>query len=371
MLEGIVTKVDIDDFAFLDEVLQDKRIVLLGEQLHNDGTTFEMKARIIKYLHDKLGFNVILYESGLYDMWYMGSRDTLNPNTGVFYFWGDNDECRPLWDYYRNSKQSENPIKLGGFDIQVSGRIGTVIRSQLIENYLSEKGIELDDYPNLRTMIDRIYGGIWWEYKKMENSLYDSIQNDLSLILDRLEKEKAGYIDEVYYRYLSGIKIYNELRWNYDSGNPIRMHIRDSLMADNLIWLVEDVYKNEKIIVWAANIHIFTTALSEGEWYYKPMGASIKDRYKNDVYSMVFTSYARKNKAEHLYNVASNKSVEYLLYMNKNRYSFINLKDLPEDSFLNEDVISTVNQMMNIKNNWKNQFDGVFFIDAITPLNAK
>ena len=48
MLERIVIRMDVneDDFSFLDEVLQDKRIVLLGEQLHNDATTFNWKNQL-------------------------------------------------------------------------------------------------------------------------------------------------------------------------------------------------------------------------------------------------------------------------------------------------------------------------------------
>ena len=37
-----------EDIVFLEEILQDKRIVLLGEQLHSDGTTFEVKSIIIR-----------------------------------------------------------------------------------------------------------------------------------------------------------------------------------------------------------------------------------------------------------------------------------------------------------------------------------
>ena len=59
LLAKIATAIEVNevDFSFLDELLEDKRIVLLGEQLHDDGTTFEVKSMIIKYLHDKLGFN--------------------------------------------------------------------------------------------------------------------------------------------------------------------------------------------------------------------------------------------------------------------------------------------------------------------------
>ena len=367
ILNGVsvaVRSIDIDDtnyedVEFFEEILRDKRIVLLGEHANSNKTTYEAKSRIIRYLHERLGYNVVLYEAGLYDMWYMDTRDTLNPSVGISLL--SNDECRPLWDYYQNSKQSENPILLGGFDIRPSGQIITTDLSRSIENYLSEKGVELVDYPSFRTMINSIYGN-YWEFRNMENSLFDSIQSDLSLVLEQLKTDKDDYIDEIYYRYLSGIKVYNELR----RGAPKRTSIY-TLIADNMLWLVDEVYKEEKIIIWTTNAQIFN---DDTHLNYKPLGTYIKERYGNASYSMAFTSYSSKRKNGHIYNASSNKSVEYLLHLNNNKYSFINLNN-NERSFLDENVISNVSQIRNTQNNWKKQFDGVFFIDAATPFNAK
>jgi erythromycin esterase-like protein len=56
---------DKSDYSFLDNVLKNKRIVLLGEQTHGDGATFDEKVKIVKHLNNTLGFNTIVFESGL------------------------------------------------------------------------------------------------------------------------------------------------------------------------------------------------------------------------------------------------------------------------------------------------------------------
>jgi hypothetical protein len=59
-----------EDFADLEPLrwaIGDARIVQLGEQSHQDGATFHAKARLIKFLHQKMGFDVLAVESGLYD----------------------------------------------------------------------------------------------------------------------------------------------------------------------------------------------------------------------------------------------------------------------------------------------------------------
>lgn len=39
---------------------------MLGEMTHGDGATFKLKTEIVKYLHEELGFNVLILEDGMY-----------------------------------------------------------------------------------------------------------------------------------------------------------------------------------------------------------------------------------------------------------------------------------------------------------------
>ena len=40
---------------------------MLGEHPYDDGTTFVAKTRLVRFLHEQMGFNVLAFESGLYD----------------------------------------------------------------------------------------------------------------------------------------------------------------------------------------------------------------------------------------------------------------------------------------------------------------
>ena len=50
---------------FLKPILKDKRIVNLGEASHGASEYNSIKVRLIKYLHEQLGYNVIVFESNL------------------------------------------------------------------------------------------------------------------------------------------------------------------------------------------------------------------------------------------------------------------------------------------------------------------
>lgn len=69
-----VNKVDInrtdnfDDLAPFGEAISDKRIVFIDELTHGEQEGFALKSRIVQYLHQHQGFEVLLLESGLFDV---------------------------------------------------------------------------------------------------------------------------------------------------------------------------------------------------------------------------------------------------------------------------------------------------------------
>ena len=56
-----------DDLAAFGAAVGERRIVLLTEATHGDGATFRLKTRLVRYLHERMGFDVLFVESGLYD----------------------------------------------------------------------------------------------------------------------------------------------------------------------------------------------------------------------------------------------------------------------------------------------------------------
>lgn len=367
----LMTDSNFSDLRFFDTTLKNNRILMLGEMLHNDGETFKAKARLIRYLHEHLDYDVVLYEAGQYDMWMMNaqmdnlmdkSQEKTIGGTGLFDFWWQNQENQPLLTYYKKTKSTERPMILGGFDIQFSGRGLSNIRVKLLEDFLIKNGIDSTKYPLLKRNSNKLEYLI---YERFANKHLDANQKKQFLAeLDGLSRMIRGRKPDaeqlIYSRYLSDMKNNFDKSWRYKSGSMQSMHFRDSLMAENLIYQIDSVYAGKKIIVWCANIHSFSAPYNKE---YVPLGAYIKNRYGNQAYSLDFTSYGRYNKTGRVVDRVGNMAIENTFHATKSPYFFLDLRRLPNNSIFKKNFSSVINQGIDENRKWYEFIDGIFYID--------
>jgi len=345
--------------------------VLLGECLHNDGATFLAKTRLVKFLHEKLGFNVLLWETSLYDMWYMNNHimadNKYDTRLALYPFWRKSNETQELWNYINGQRDTPNPIIVDGFDLQPTGGMKNTVRANVLWNYLAKKGINEKDYPTFSCFASDLEKYFYFPHYKLRQTQEDSIVKDIKAITAKIKMVTLE--DSIYFRYINGLgEWYNCVR-KYKMGNQARFQLRDSIMATNLIWLIENRYPNSKVIVWAANMHVLYNNKMYGKvdepLGFKSLGEYVKNKYKDDCYTIAFSSYCRRKGKSTFAEKGSNKGIEYLLHKKSFRYAFIDFQSINTNSFLRHEITLRANQEMDIKGKWAAMLDGLFYIDTM------
>lgn len=364
---------DNSDLEFLKQELKDKQVVVLGESLHLDGSTFLAKTRLVKFLHKELGFNTIFFELGRYDMWRLQQDSVLAPESAVYPFWCLSDQTQQLWQYVKKAG-----IETAGFDIQCTGNLKDTVRRNILFNYLSGYGIHAaQTWPESYKFFQKIRR--YLDHRSLNAAVRnnmiipDKIAAELDSMVRFLHRQPVHDLSQnrqlelkTYISYLAGIK--NQLAYviKYEAGEPPRQQWRDSLMAENfLAMLKEPMYKDKKIIVWIANLHAFNNNQQFYNQSFGNWGERMKGVYGEKIYTLLFTSFFRYNFGEKPYDLSRSNSLEYALHAQNKPYLYITNMDAP---VLNP-VVCRINQSANYLLHLKNMADGLFYIDTLQNLS--
>ena len=337
---------DFKQFTFLDTLLKDKRIVLLGESSHGTEEYSQLKLRLIRYLHEQLHFNVLLFESPFVPSSYVNlARDTASAasllRNSIQSIW-HTETVLQVFDYIKSNK-----ISFGGFDPQY---IPSPYHQQFITHAFTGSFQIKNSLLYLDRRIDETFHN-----SKLHLALRDSFSLAYSEIAASLSKMNLSPLQQlVKQQAVSNSSYYKNLR----KGNT-----RDSLMAKNFMWLADSLHANGKIMVWAHNAHIDKDAKSNSRF----MGKLLSEHYKEQMYViglyMANGKTALNNRTVIDVKKPTNGSLEDLLSGTGFKVSFVATRS----DFFNRKLATLHGGKDKQSLNLSKSYDAVFFINGVHP----
>jgi erythromycin esterase len=388
-IEVSPANVDFSDLGSFRGAIGSARVLLLGEQSHGDGTTFLAKTRLIEFLHGEMGFDVLAFESGLYDVrkvWSFIERGepaaTAMPK-GVFSIWMGSAQLEPLIQYVEESARSGHPLRLAGVDCQFTGSASRDSLVQDLETFLARNGSSLlrdDRYVGFAAELQALVDGDWLDAKPgdAEKRAFDDFLDEL-----RTEVEEFAPSDEAAFwaQNLASIQQQALFNWTYVVGewHPEASSIRDGQMGDNLLWLLEERFPGQKVIVWAASLHaargveqieVVGSAFSYDG--YTTMGQVVWDRIGRDAYVVGFTAGGGQAglwwAAPLQLDPPLPGSLEELFVEAGFQNAFLDLSDPPPGGeWLQEELLSRPFGYAYMRARWPLHLDGMVFIRVMQP----
>lgn len=375
---------DYSDLSFLKKELERVEIVLLGEQGHGDGSSFLAKTRLIKYLHEEMGYNVLAFESGLadcYRVWeaIQNGADSLAVfDLGIFPVWAKSKQVQPLFEYILEQSKTEHPLILAGFDMQPTGSVlSPAARYQEIDAYLTDQLGE--QWKNKYTQFQKAYENIPRLFRSpLSQAEKDQLEMEVNAVSEAILAAGQSRKDLVMARYIQNLHSTISLFTNADMQNPSNtphvFNIRDKRMAENFELIMNELYPGEKLIAWGANSHLgFGRALLgsfEGEEAPEqamvPAGQYLKIDYQDRLYSIAFTSaggnYGSMNRPPMDLGTAHPLSLEAQIKKTGMPYAFLSLNHEGLKGLRFAARIYGHGEMSGI---WSNMADAIFYIERM------
>ena len=380
------------DLVLLGEAIGEARIVLLGEATHGDGAAYLAKSRLVKFLHQHKGFDVLAWEAGFYECAKAGKALAAGPRETQWRAAVDKagpvlstrEKCRPVLDYIRATQRTARPITLVGMSWYTYGD------SALFDDAIAF--FEATD-PSLPTRAQR---QALVRLKKFLSDL-DSHRRPqvptkppevehLEAMIGMLQRDPGGKFlckhgaREVGFMRLAleNLKGFTEF-WHRPltkggaDDNPLGV-----LEGKNVVFLAEEYFPNRKLIVWAHNGHIArgTSQVEELKPKFKfaetiATGQRIHDALGDAVYSVMLIAHGGKTNGwwgePRELSAPPEGSLEDLMHRAGLKLVFLDLRRLPSDHWLRRRLVARPVSYAPMRADWSRVYDGVFFIDTMTP----
>lgn len=368
------------DFSFSDSILKDKRIIIMGEKGHADGSTFKIRTAFIKYLSQKFGFNVVgletfgfILSNTFYPQEKSDKLSQVDITTDWNFLWSNTVECQPFVEAVNQRK-----IEVFGFDIIQTQSLSTIDSLQALVykfNPRISQDIDWEKFKKVHTDMQHVLWGSSFTTEQQcylvstLNSLKNNIRNQMvsektasplaDTLLQCLRNVSAQYQDSKYQMQSDDFVHDNHLIL-------LSNNIRDKQMAENIIWYMKK-HPDKKVIIWCASFHgakdISQCIKQDEPTMYarlKTMGEYLAEEFGEKLYSMAFT-YPESEHPDALENRVTDSGTKFAYI------DFVPLRY--NSSFFNEKFKSCA--MMYKTGKWMQIFDGMYIIrdwEISTPL---
>lgn len=387
---------DYSDLQAFGDAIGNARIVSLAEPDHGSGTVFDMKTRLVKYLHEQKGFDVIMLESSSFAtnrIWQLAQTgqnvDDLAPDN-IFFMYSKSAEGRKLLQYIDAQRTGAHPLILSSLSRPGGGSaIDLTDLFPMLETFLTSRNSTLPGTTDWDTYKHYMLNSVMPIPQIEPNPSQQSIDTAFA-VSDQLESDLCStQADSYVFPDSPGVWcILVKGLHGAASDIALGQYTGETGNAANFQWLDDHLYSGHKIIIWGHYRHLGKGTQSPAYGGTNNLGNALNGIYGNQMYVAAFTASSGSslmwwngahtagggfNTDTFPVETDSPGGLEYALHSLSQPNLFIDSRSSPPpsyvtsmpvkaDSFEYSDLLGfTPNTTMG------SAYDGLFYIDTSAP----
>lgn len=255
------------DLEPLRELIGDARVVALGEATHGTREFFQMKHRLLRFLVQEMGFNVFAMEASMpesvrIDRYVKGAPgDPAELLSGLYFWTWNTQEVLDMIEWMRQHNQAPGGapvVSFTGFDMQFPGMAVANTEAFFQEHAPDEAAWAAAQFDCMRDYLNGPDGEALRDRWLLEpTGERDDCRADVEEVLDFLESNRPQLEERATVQgyELAAQDVRLVLQWEANASLRFGGD-RDQLMAENLLWILEQAGPDAKIVMWAHNLHV-------------------------------------------------------------------------------------------------------------------
>ncbi|WP_245814280.1 erythromycin esterase family protein [Cystobacter ferrugineus] len=284
-LQSVEAGRGVEDLVPLQPVLQDVRVVALGEATHGTREFFQLKHRLFEFLVTRMGFTVLALESNFAEMLALDDYVLTGRGDPARLLKGETWDTQEVLELVRWMRQyNEDPshpkkLRLQGVDMQYSPAAVARLLAYLTK-VDPARAAQLQ--APLAPLTERNAG----TFLRLPRQRHREMSALLDTLAEHFERERGTYTRQsspeewTLARQLLRVLRQYLGRVLHEEGAE-----RDRAMADNLLWLLEQEGPGTRAVLWAHNGHV---KRGPDEWGDMPMGRHLAKALGPALYAFGF-----------------------------------------------------------------------------------
>lgn len=381
---------DLSDLEFLREALRDTRVVFLGEGDNGGGSDILAKTRLVKFLHTRLGFDVLAFQSSLYSSVAGWQAVRIGPATRPVFemvmprLLTGSAQAEPIMQYVAAAARTSRPLALTGFDSQFSAATASAffpeLRAFLRANLPNSVLLDPTALPSRLlgdVLVGRVGGAASLPTPAEQAQAADTLRSEAARVR-ALAAEPEGLFWAQTLRSAAGqLELLFESQRGASPNATLASLVRQ--LAENLIWLAESRYAGRKIIVWSHSFHALRShdAISHGRNTGVTLGEAVSQALGPQVFAIGLTSYEGTSyfiaqPDDYYQSVIPDQhpgdAFESLMAAAGHEIAFVNLRDAREQhAWLGGRFVANALYLVPEDAEWSRALDGLLFIRIQQP----